>query len=574
MRAGTPVNVQRHRPVRTFLGDLMIRKAGLALSVAVVAPLAFAPVATSAELPPTPIPAPGLPPEVRVRLLGLNDTPAPPVKTTRTMTAAQYRAQKLAWSPKNCTAATKSVAALFAEDGPRLTVECATVKTPLSWDNLRKGSINLHVTRVRSTGTRPRTLFVNPGGPGEAAGPMSVAVAATVPALRKSHQIVAVDPRGTGGSSPLSCPVDMLTTRDSRDVSAAARRRTQQGVASFVRTCVKKQGKYLPYITTTNTVADQDLIRTLMVGKSTVDWYGVSAGTWMGAWFAQRHPSALGRVVIDANTEYTADWRTTFSRYAGGFQRRFEGQFLPWLARQDKTFMAGRTPKATKNAYERIRAAAGKGKVAGMVPDDVDGILSMLMYDDSMFPVAGRFIGDTDRQLRKTGKAVPALPEGFLAAGGDDTSSTTVRTAILCNDGRYTRTQASYEAQFRRDLLTGPLTAGGVNAAVSPCASWPYKPLAMPAFDASKGPMKLMLQTQYDPATPIEGAWKAHAADKKSRLVVAVGQGSHGAFNTDNRCIDTITLRYLQTGRLPARDTQCAGNPLPGETKVFPVTWR
>lgn len=180
-----------------------MRRIGLVTTAVLVGHLALASPALAAGAPPVdPSPAPGLPSETNQYLLGVKPTGKPtPKKPTPAFTLAQYRAQKPAWSPKNCTAPTR---ALAAQVRGQATVECATVKTPLSWANLSLGSMDLHISRVPATERRARTLFVNPGGPGMPAGPMSLSVAIVKPALHRSHTVVGVDPRGTGGSTP--CP--------------------------------------------------------------------------------------------------------------------------------------------------------------------------------------------------------------------------------------------------------------------------------------------------------------------------------------------------------------------------------
>lgn len=546
-----------------------------------MAPLAFSPVAFAAELTPVdPRPAPGLPAQVNAQIRGLSAAPGP-TRPKTSMTMTQYRAQKVRWSAKNCTKATLAAKVAVKEITPKVVVECATVKTPLSWSDLSKGSMDLHFSRVRSTTptkkAKARVLFVNPGGPGGAAGPMAVSVAATATALRKTHDIVGVDPRGTGGSTALNCPPKALGVSDSRVLTSKVRNEARTNLKNFVAGCVKKYDAYLPHITTLNTVSDHDLVRQLLAGRTVkADWYGVSGGSWMGAWYAQRYPNSLERVVLDANTEFTADWRTSFAAFPMGFQRRFEGQFLPWMARQSKQFKAGSTTKQTKAAYERVRAAAGKGKITGMRADDVDAIVMMLMYSDDTFPLAAQFIAGTDAALRKNGKTDPAIPKEFLEAMGKDAdaSALTVRTAILCNDTPYTRTPASYEQEFRGNIARYPLVAGMHDMVMAGCAYWPYKPAAAPKIDGTRGPVKLMVQTEFDPATPIEGARKAHAANARTRMITVAGAGGHGGYLAMNPCVDKAVNAYLTKGTMPTRDLTCAGTPLPNEKKVFPVTWK
>lgn len=552
----------------------MKRSAGLALGIAMLVPLVTAPMASAAPLPDEP--APAAPTDLVATALGVSDAPqTPSARPGPAWTMTQYRRQRVAWSSKNCTAATKEL--VEAVEGAVKT-ECATIRTPLNWKNLSQGSMKLHVTRVKrsapttkATRAQTRTLFVNPGGPGGAAGPMTVQVALIKPALRTTHEIIGVDPRGTGGSTPLPCMPHVSVVKDSRFMTSKVRAAEQAAMKESITDCVKKHGTYLPHITTANTVSDHDLVRQVL-GRP-ADWYGVSGGSWMGAWYAHLYPRSLQRVVLDANTQFTADWRTSFAHLPAGFQRRFERMFLPWAARKNADYGMGTTTARAKASYERVRAAAGKGKVTGMTPNDLDALLMLLMYDDELFPFAAYLIGGTDAQLTEEGTAEPALPMELIEALGEtDLSMPTVRTAIICNDTAYPRTPASFEAELARTTKNAPLTAGTFQSVLAPCAYWPYKPAPAPRIDGSRGPMKLMVQTELDPATPIEGALRAHAADRRTRLLTVNDQGSHGGYLTANTCVDTIVTDYLATGTMPRKDVTCAGIPLPDETKVYSYT--
>lgn len=554
-----------------------------ATGLLIAVPTALAPL-VSATAQPAPIPSPDNPANaVRAAANPAAIAPAPAAGDPRPVTPmrwAQYMAQKPRWSAKNCDADTRAVSQAVTTKKLPVSAECARIKTPLDWSDLTKGSITLNITRVNRPavkGKRPaaRGLFVNPGGPGGAAGVMVPALAVTKPALRTTHDIVGVDPRGTGLSTPLPCDPLMPVAPDYRNPSAKVRAALQASYKTWVRTCVAKQGKILPYITTANTVHDQDLVRRLL-GYPTLDWMGVSGGSWMGAWYAQLHPKQAGRIVLDSNTQFTTDWRTSFADMPMGVQRRYEQQFLPWLARNHKTYRLGSTTKATRASVEKLRAQVGQGRVTGMTPFVFDLSIFQALYQDEAFPVLADAMSKTTTALAKTkGKTTMRLPGDDMELTPALLATTTVRTAILCNDGPFVRTPASFDAEIRDQSAKNSLLGPNFGFLLGPCAYWPYKPKAAPRIDGSGGvPMMLMVQNQLDPATPIEGARKAHAANRATRLVVAKGQGAHGAFftATPNPCVDTATLTFLQKGRLPAKDLECAGLPLPGDTKVYDYT--
>ncbi len=498
-----------------------------------------------------------------------------------------YVRQQAVWNTSTCSAATLAAAKAVLPAKSGLRVQCAVISTPLSWSDLSKGSMKLGITRLvpapaastksssaksssaSRTHTQRRLLLVNPGGPGGEAGPL-VATMVAKPALLTTHQVVGVDPRGTGLSTALQCAPQTYTVPDPRVNPAKVWTATAASMKAFVTGCVKTQGKYLPHITTRNTVHDMDFARRLL-GYQSTDWYGVSAGTWMGAWFAQLHPKTIGRVVLDANTQFTADWQTSFASFPMGFTRRYTDQFLPWTARANATYKLGGTASAVRATYEKIRAAAGKGKVKDLVPVTLDLLTATMLYQDQAFPVWAGLLSDINAQLATKGSAVPKIPAQLLQQTSD-VSSLVVRTAILCNDTSWPRGEASYRKVFLKNTAKNPMFAYVHTSFTGVCAYWPYPAAPAPTIDGSGTPMMLMVQTELDPATPLEGARKAHAANRSTRLLFVDNQGSHGGFLTKNPCVDKTVTAYLGHGTLPHQDTTCAGIPLPGEKKVYEVS--
>lgn len=516
--------------------------------------------------------------------------PVPTPTTKRTpLRWSQYVAQKPTWSAKLCT---PDIAAGL-KDIPkkqRPVIECARIRTPLDWGDLSKGSMVLQLTRtvrpkaVRRAVRAPRArgLFVNPGGPGGPAGLLVAPVALTKPMLRTTHDIVAVDPRGTGGSTPLPCRPYMDPIPDLRVTTRAARAKVQAAYRTFAQTCVAEHRSVLRHITTANTVHDHDLARRVL-GYPQADWFGISGGSWMGAYYARLHPRTVGRVVVDANTDFSSDWRTSFHDFPMGFQRRYDRQFLPWAARHHREYKLGTTAAAVRASVERVRAAAGAGKVPGLTPNTLDLVVFQLLYADETLPALATQIGKTATALR-TGRRPTAfrMPEGMNPVPGGSVAApavpkmalVTVRQSIICNDGPFTRTPASFEKEIL-DLGRRFPNFGYISGMiVAPCAYWKVPVDKKVQIAGVPMPRMLMLQNQLDPATPIEGAKRAHAAVRNTRMITVKGAGAHGAFLAapPTSCVAKHTMAYLQQGVFPTRDLECTGTPLPGDTKVYEYT--
>lgn len=502
-----------------------------------------------------------------------------------------YVSQRVTWSADTCSHDVRGIAANFADEEPGFQVECARVLAPLDWQDTRKGSITLQVTRTPRqrlvADSRPtRTLFVNPGGPGITADWFAPVVSMLEPSLRQGAQIIAIDPRGTGGSTPLACTFidDGVTDHDSPSGAEIAAQ--QKALREAVAACAAKAPDYLPNITTTNTIRDHDLVRAL-VGAQQVDWLGLSAGTWMGARFAQLFPSRVGRFVLDSNTDFSTDWRGVFAWQPKGFQRRFDSQFLAWVARHDDSFHLGASAAAVKQRFLRLRTAAGSGDLADVTPDALDRVVVAGLYTDDLFSETAAVLAALDADLSAgrrtltpaTRTALAALPlptTGVGVAGAKvrtwASAEDTVMMAIQCNDTAWTRSAESYVEEGMRQGQAYPLL--GYTWVATPCAYWPYPPRPFPAVDGAGVPTMLMVQAELDPATPWEGAILANRANRATRLLTVDNQGNHGSFLGGNDCVEDAVNGFLVEGRLPPAGAVCPGLPLPGEDRVVEVGTR
>ena len=99
----------------------------------------------------------------------------------------------------------------------------------------------------------------------------------------------------------------------------------------------------------------------------------------------------------------------------------------------------------------------------------------------------------------------------------------------------------------------------------SPCNYWDRPATSLPTPTGRGVPPVLMVQSQRDPATPVEGARRAHARFAGSRMLTVTNEGDHGVYvGAGNRCVDRQVDAFFLTGALPAaRDTTCPGTGIP-----------
>jgi hypothetical protein len=80
----------------------------------------------------------------------------------------------------------------------------------------------------------------------------------------------------------------------------------------------------------------------------------------------------------------------------------------------------------------------------------------------------------------------------------------------------------------------------------------------------------LMVQAEFDPATPASGAIRAFNASPHAYLVLARGMTAHGVFGTSaTPCIERAVGRFLLEGELPEQRTSgCDFVPTPPSRRV------
>lgn len=456
-------------------------------------------------------------------------------------------------------------------------VQCATMIVPMDWDDpSNTTTLTISVTRLLAS-AKPAAgvLFTNPGGPGGAGADMPLMfISAGRKVLIRTQDVYGMDVRGSGNSTNVTCGGPVSPYLDPRDRSPANVDLLLDAGQFTARACDIAGGTLLDHITTAQTVRDYELLRSL-IGAEKVNWLGYSAGTWLGAQYATAFPSRVNHFVLDSNTDFTADWQTAFHWQAMGFERRFREDFLPWAAKYHSTFGLGSTPEAVRQEYEEVRASM-TADVPVTSAVSIDQLLASTMYDSALFPIAAQVLADLRDYVRavKTGNAhntqlaAEAIQHvGVLLQRGprarnpmsSDTSDAAF-LAVTCNDTAWTEDRSSLATQSQHAGSHYPLV--GWSTIYEPCAFWTHSSNApLPTITGAGLPPVLMIQSEHDPATPIEGAQDALAHFSAGRMLTVTGSGDHGVYAGLNGCVNRAVEAFLIRGTLP--EGTCPGHGLP-----------
>ncbi|NJN15926.1 MAG: hypothetical protein HC822_06375 [Oscillochloris sp.] len=134
----------------------------------------------------------------------------------------------------------------------QIAAECGTLAVPADYAQPNGATIDLNLAVIpaigRSATTDPLVLLA--GGPGQGAITSFVPLVSRLGSINQNRDILLVDQRGTGDSTPLNCPIDSLPTEDSPAAYTA-----------WVQDCVERQSVDPRLFTTMAAARDLEAVR-------------------------------------------------------------------------------------------------------------------------------------------------------------------------------------------------------------------------------------------------------------------------------------------------------------------------
>ncbi|MGJ5892921.1 alpha/beta hydrolase [Streptomyces niveiscabiei] len=465
----------------------------------------------------------------------------------------RYTAQRLNWRPCPGTPA----------------LECAPMAVPRDWHHPGTGAdLTVEVSRHRAPDPVKRrgVLVMAAGGPGASGLNRPAGFVKASPAVGAAYDVVGFDQRGVGSSTHATCQTDAefqdFYAGDFRDRTPAALQGVINRSRQFVNSCLDRSGDLVKYLTTDQAVHDIDLLRTLL-GVQKISYYGPSYATWLGAYYATEYPQHVERAVLDSNLAFDGTWEQAELGQPMSFQRRFEQDFLPWLAQHDAVYHYGRTAAEAKATWEARRAALhDRPLTAGAVtvgPNQLDNATIQGMYNAGLWLSLASVLASLEHW--DTATAAERQTAGSTFANYLSPGFAATYFPVTCNDTPWNRDLGHWLRQSATDTRKHPLVGARELAYAAVCAFWPESDAPHVKVTGEGLPPTLMLNSVHDPATYYEGALRAHRALKGSRLVTVTGAGDHGQYRNGNACVDAAVDAYLLDGKVPAHDLTCAAAP-------------
>jgi len=404
---------------------------------------------------------------------------------------------------------------------PRLAsaARCGTVTVPEDRARPDGRTIGIHVAVLPANTLSPRSdpLLILAGGPGQAASELAP-FAARLNEIRRTRDIVLVDQRGTGRSSPLKCEA-----YSEAGLKAAQLETDPMPRAKACAGELAKAGVDASQYTTSAFIGDLEAVRQAL-GAPRWNLWGGSYGTRVALDYLRRHPARVRTVTLDGvappDMIVSLDVWTTRERALDALFERCKASPACAKAMPDPAATLDAIGQELGTGGREVAfvdpATGGTRRIPGSI-DGVIGLLQPLLYSPD------------------TAALIPALLERVRA--GDFAplvASASAFTGDLVNQMNvalhYSVTCAEdvprADAAMRERALAGKRSARLARLALAICDVWPRGRAPADAFaPVTSDVPALILSGGLDPVTPPANGETVAKTLANHRHVVAAGYG-------------------------------------------------
>jgi pimeloyl-ACP methyl ester carboxylesterase len=428
-----------------------------------------------------------------------------------------------------------------------LAARCASFAVPLNREDPKSPKISLHVAVVSALNRRSTEapLFLLAGGPGQSASDMYVALAGAFQRINRDHDIVLVDQRGTGGSSPLNCeyPEDW---QEPPDPFPELRKATEK--------CLEKFGERVRYFTTSIAVKDLDEVRNAL-GYAQIDLYGASYGTRVAQLYMRRFPGHVHAAILDGVT----------------YPEQIIGPDTPSDGERALNLIVARCHAASDcnaafpdlaNELASLLKTYGKERSALTLSDPNSGMPRELDFTHAILGAALRFLSYNSTQASLLPTLIHQASRGALAplaaqtvmssrAVGDQLASG-MQYSVLCSEDVPFYSEATVDRTALSRTFQG---TEQIDALTEICKLWPRGPMDSDLHRPLRSDVPtLLLSGEADPVTPPADAERAARTLTHHRHLVLSGEG-HGQLATS--CVPKLMAEFLNGAAPEELDADC-----------------
>ena len=481
---------------------------------------------------------------------GDEDEAASSSSSAAAASTAAPEAQPIDWS--DCTSDLQPIIAGRPGADRPLTFQCGTTDVPISYDDPAGETLQLFLVKATVGGQTDRigSLLVNPGGPGQSASDAAIQSALTLPTdVLNRFDIVGVDPRGAGLSTPVECISDQqkdeLFAADPRATDAASLATAFAAVDAVAEGCSEKYAAALGAFSTVDSARDMDLVRQSL-GDEQLTYLGYSYGTTLGSTYAELFPDRVRALVLDGAVDPVTTAQESAEAQAQGFEAAFDAFAANCtgliggcpVGGDPRTFVNDLLGQAAAAPIPSSRAGETRQATPGLI---LNGVRSAL-YQPSAWPQLAQSLASA-RNGDSAG--ILTLADTYTGRNDDGTYSNVVdaNVAVSCADTEEEFTQAEVSGLAADWGVKYPLFGADAAVGLYTCSAWEAPRTPLPERDAAGSAPILVIGTQGDPVTPLPGA--VDLAEGLASGVLLTWQGSGHTAYPKTDCVTAAVNAYL-----------------------------
>jgi pimeloyl-ACP methyl ester carboxylesterase len=431
-------------------------------------------------------------------------------------------------------------------------VHCGTLVVPVDWSQPTAESITVAVARRAADDPEHRigTLFFNPGGPGDGA-VRYVQAAEDIfsDTVLSRFDLVGMDPRGLGGSSPITCTSPVLTPELTLFPSSRAEfHQLKEHNRTVAQSCVEKTGALIQHADTISVARDHEALRQAL-GETQVSWLGLSYGTQVAANYAELYPAQTRAMVLDAALEHSLTEVEQVADEAVAAEGSFN-RFLRWCRTAAGCALRG---SPVGRLFDRLVSRADRH------PIPVEGALRPVTGEDIRMGTVGKLLFKHPTPIYGPAMSWGGLSRSLKAAlGGNAMSFANPPAEVIQDDienlvgigcNEYVPLVHTY-ADMRQRMQMGRQLAPHLQGATeiwqaSLCIGWPFPVANPPRRLQVEGVPTLIVHAVHDPSVPYKWAHGLASQIRGSDLLTRTGDG-HTSYHTSTcarRAMDHYLIR-------------------------------
>lgn len=419
---------------------------------------------------------------------------------------------------------------------------CVVLEVPLDHDQADAGTLSLHLAVIPAKNSHASAdpLFFFAGGPGQSAMRSAAILTRFRNEAGKDRDLVFIDQRGTGRSTPLDCPLD----DDLQNLISDDKKIVQK-----TRECLESLTADPSYFTSYQAVHDVDLVRQALDYEK-INLLGVSYGTRMVQLYLKAYPQSVRSVILDGVVPVDIVLGPEFSKNLhASLDLLIEhcvadevcSEAFPDLKNDWQTYL--KIPSREQRQLTLTHPRTGERLALDVDREVMDSALRLLSYSNitqTMIPLLLHNSAKGDWQ--------PLISQAIQVAAALETElSMGMHNSVICSE------EAPFLTAKTQD--TEKLLGRMQQQLKTICEQWPTGRVfehqhAVTAFSVPA----LLLSGELDPVTPPGYADQAAAHFTDRRHITVKGQG-HNVI--EKGCIPKLAKQFLDELVLTDEQVAC-----------------